>query len=141
MIVRDAADFITETLQSVLPYIDEWVIVDTGSLDNTKQVVQNFFDEVRLKGHLVEQPWIGFAHNRTEAIALCQGHGDYALMIDADDFIVGDLPVKTFDDSLDGYVVNIKRGEFQWLRAQIYNRAKKKNFIRISNNYFYFIFI
>ena len=45
MIVRDAAEFITETLQSVLPYIDEWVIVDTGSVDNTKQVIQSFFDE------------------------------------------------------------------------------------------------
>ena len=57
MIVRDAAEFITETLQSVLPYIDEWVIVDTGSVDNTKQVVQNFFDEARLEGQLVEPPY------------------------------------------------------------------------------------
>ncbi len=115
MIVRDAADFITETLQSVLPYIDEWVIVDTGSLDNTKQVVQNFFDEARLKGHLVERPWIGFAHNRTEAIALCQGHGDYALMIDADDLIQGQLDLSHLDAA--GYCVRFGPHNVYWRPA------------------------
>jgi hypothetical protein len=48
------------------------------------------------------------------------------MMIDADDFIVGTLPVDKFDDNLDGYVVQIKRGEFKWLRAQLFNLAKKK---------------
>ena len=97
MIVRDAAEFVTETLQSVLPYIDEWVIVDTGSVDNTKQVIQNFFDEAQLKGQLVERPWIGFAHNRTEAIALCAGRADYAFMIDADDLVQGQLDLSHLD--------------------------------------------
>ena len=115
MIVRDAADFITETLQSVLPYIDEWVVVDTGSLDNTKQVVQNFFDNAGLNGQLVERPWIGFAHNRTEAIALCQGHGDYALMIDADDLIQGQLDLSHLDAA--GYCVRFGPHYVYWRPA------------------------
>jgi tetratricopeptide (TPR) repeat protein len=48
------------------------------------------------------------------------------MMIDADDFLTGKLPVNMFDDSLDGYVVQIQRGEYRWLRAQIFNLAKKK---------------
>ena len=115
MIVRDAADFISETLQSVLPYIDDWVIVDTGSVDNTKQVIQNFFDEARLEGHLVERPWIGFAHNRTEAIALCAGRADYAFMIDADDLVEGRLDLSHLDAA--GYCVRFGPHNVYWRPA------------------------
>ena len=115
MIVRDAADFISETLQSVLPYVDEWVIVDTGSVDNTKQVIQNFFDEARLEGQLVERPWIGFAHNRTEAIALCSGRADYAFMIDADDLVEGRLDLSHLDAA--GYCVRFGPHNVYWRPA------------------------
>jgi hypothetical protein len=40
--------------------------------------------------------------------------------------LYGKLPVESFDDSLDGYVVKIKRGPFEWYRAQIFNLARKK---------------
>jgi tetratricopeptide (TPR) repeat protein len=46
-------------------------------------------------------------------------------MIDADDFIAGKLPVESFDDSLDGYIVKVVRGSFSWSRAQIFNLGKK----------------
>ena len=32
MIVKNEADFIAQTLQSVKPHIDYWTIVDTGAL-------------------------------------------------------------------------------------------------------------
>lgn len=115
MIVRDAADFIIETLHSVLPYIDEWVIVDTGSVDNTKQVIQSFFDEARLEGQLVERPWIGFAHNRTEAIAICKGRADYAFMIDADDLVQGQLDLSHLDAA--GYCVRFGPHNVYWRPA------------------------
>ena len=125
MIVRDAAEFITETLQSVLPYIDEWVIVDTGSVDNTKQVVQNFFDEARLEGRLVERPWIGFSHNRTEAIALCAGRADYAFMIDADDLIEGNLNLT--DITAPGYRVRFGPHNVYW-RPALFSLEKEWEF-------------
>lgn len=125
MIVRDAADFITETLQSVLPFIDEWVIVDTGSVDNTKQVIQSFFDQAPLEGQIVERPWIGFAHNRTEAIALCSGRGDYAFMIDADDLVEGYLDFANLDAP--GYRVRFGPHNVYW-RPALFSLNKKWEF-------------
>jgi glycosyltransferase involved in cell wall biosynthesis len=125
MIVRDAADFISETLQSVLPYIDEWVVVDTGSLDNTKQVVQNFFVDAKLNGQLVERLWIGFAHNRTEAIALCAGRADYAFMIDADDLIEGNLNLT--DLTAPGYRVRFGPHNVYW-RPALFSLEKEWEF-------------
>ena len=97
MIVRDAALFIEETLASVASFVDHWVVVDTGSVDDTSEVVQRFFGDRSLPGVVHHRPWQGFAHNRTEAIALCKGHGDYALMIDADDVLVGRPPLEHLD--------------------------------------------
>jgi hypothetical protein len=42
-----------------------------------------------IPGQLHERPWRNFGHNRTEALALAQGHGDYIWVIDADDVVVG----------------------------------------------------
>jgi GR25 family glycosyltransferase involved in LPS biosynthesis/glycosyltransferase involved in cell wall biosynthesis len=89
MIVRDAADFITETLQLALPFIDTWMIVDTGSIDDTRSIVQQFFASKGITGTLVERPWISFAHNRTEALQLATGVADFAFMLDADDLVIG----------------------------------------------------
>lgn len=126
MIVKNEAPNIERCLSSVAPFIDYYVICDTGSTDNTKEIIKKFFDEKGIPGEILDHEWSDFGTNRSKALEACLGKTKWAMMIDADDFIEGTLPVDKFDDSLDGYVVNIKRGEFQWLRAQVFNLAKKK---------------
>lgn len=83
MIVRDEAAVIERCLASVLPYIDSWVIVDTGSLDDTPARIQRILAGV--PGELHHRPWINFGHNRGEALELARGKADYLLFIDADE--------------------------------------------------------
>ncbi|HZZ92025.1 MAG TPA: glycosyltransferase [Usitatibacter sp.] len=83
MIVRDEAAVIERCLASVRPFIDAWVIVDTGSKDATPQLVRQALDGV--PGELHERPWRDFGHNRSEALQLARGAGDYLLFIDADE--------------------------------------------------------
>ena len=83
MIVKDEAAVITRCLASVRPFIDHWVIVDTGSTDGTQDIVREFMRDV--PGALHERPWQNFAHNRNEALALAKPEGDYVLFIDADE--------------------------------------------------------
>ncbi|MGH3561401.1 MAG: glycosyltransferase, partial [Mycobacterium sp.] len=89
MIVRNEAHVIREALDSVAPYISWWVIVDTGSDDGTQDVIRNHMAGLGIPGELYEQPWRNFGYNRTEALALARGHGDYIWVIDADDTVVG----------------------------------------------------
>lgn len=85
MIVKNEAPVIERCLASVRPLIDYWIIVDTGSTDGTQEVIRRYLQGT--PGELHERPWVDFAHNRSEALALARPHGDYTLMIDADDVL------------------------------------------------------
>jgi glycosyltransferase involved in cell wall biosynthesis len=89
MIVRNEAHVVTEVLDAVAPYIKTWVIVDTGSTDGTQDLIRTHLARHGVSGELHERPWRNFGHNRTEALALAQGHADYVWVMDADDTIVG----------------------------------------------------
>ncbi|MGH3563806.1 MAG: glycosyltransferase [Mycobacterium sp.] len=89
MIVRNEAHIIREALDSVAPYISSWVIVDTGSNDGTQDLIRNHMAGLGIPGELYERPWHNFGHNRTEALNLAQGRGDYIWVMDADDIVVG----------------------------------------------------
>lgn len=88
MIVKNESAIIERCLDSVLPLIDAWVIVDTGSTDGTQDIIRKKL--AHLPGELHERPWVNFGHNRSEAAALAQDRPDkavYLLFFDADDLL------------------------------------------------------
>lgn len=100
MIVRNEAGIIRETLDNIAPYISCWVIVDTGSDDGTQNVIRDHMARHGIPGALHQRPWRNFGHNRSEALALAQGHGDYIWVLDADDKVVGNLDFGQLGDDL-----------------------------------------
>lgn len=82
MMVRDEVRIIERCLQSVLPYIDSWVVVDTGSVDGTPEVVSDLL--AGLPGQLAYRPWRDFGANRTEMMRMARGAADHLLLLDAD---------------------------------------------------------
>ena len=83
MIVRNEAHVIERCLRSVLPFIDRWVVVDTGSEDGTQDLVRTALASI--PGTLHERIWKNFAHNRNEALTLASSVADYVFFIDADE--------------------------------------------------------
>lgn len=96
MIVKNEAAVIARCIESVRPLIGAWAIVDTGSSDGTQARVRELLAD--LPGSLQERPWVDFATNRNQALDLARGHGDYALIIDADEVLAVDasapMPVR-----------------------------------------------
>ena len=86
MIVKDEAHVIRRCLDSVRPFIDRWVIVDTGSTDGTQEIIRQHLGDI--PGKLFERPWKNFAHNRSEAFELAKAEADYLFFIDADELFM-----------------------------------------------------
>src|SRR5262249_53926625 len=121
MIVKNEATVIARCLASVRPIIDYWVIVDTGSTDGTQDAIRTSMAD--LPGELHERPWRDFAHNRTEALELAQPHGEYALIIDADDVLEFEPNFEMPALQADSYMLRIADTAISYSRPQIVRAA------------------
>jgi glycosyltransferase involved in cell wall biosynthesis len=78
MIVKNEEAFLRKCLESVKPYVDEIVIVDTGSTDATVSIAREFTEKVYI------HPWEGsFSKARNQALAYVTG--DWVFQIDGDE--------------------------------------------------------
>ena len=85
MIVKNESKVIRRMLQSVHTLIDEYCICDTGSTDNTKEIIETYFQEKGIPGKVIEEPFRDFGYNRTYALDACREMNvDYILLMDAD---------------------------------------------------------
>jgi len=127
MIVKNEAHIITGTLEHLLKYFtfDYWVISDTGSTDNTKELILDFFKKHKIPGELVEHPWEDFGTNRTKAFECAYNKTDYAFVWDADDEVSGDfkMPENLTHDSYKFIFGNYDG--FRYSRHQLFNNRKR----------------
>lgn len=82
MIVKNEESNIKKCLESVQKVVDEIIIVDTGSTDNTIEIIKKFPD-VKLF-HFVWDNDFSKARN----YSLEKANGDYCLVLDADEFMI-----------------------------------------------------
>lgn len=114
MIVRNESAVIERCLRSVRPFIDSWAIADTGSNDGTQDLIRCKLSD--LPGELIERPWVDFAHNRNEALELAARHGDYALVIDADEILIADAGFSWPMLDAPGYLLEFQFGSTRYRR-------------------------
>ncbi len=96
MIVKNESKIIKRLFDSVISIIDSYCICDTGSTDNTVEIIEEYFKEKGIPGKVVKEPFKNFCHNRTFALQSCVGMSDYVLLLDADMV----LEVKNFSKSI-----------------------------------------
>lgn len=85
MIVRDDSQVVQECIASVSSFIDYWVVVDTGSEDDTPQLISRLLSDI--PGELHHREWVNFGENRTQAVELAKGKSDFVLFMDADNVL------------------------------------------------------
>ena len=119
MIVKNEKLNIKQTLEAVKPIIDYWIIIDTGSTDNTMKIIKQTMEGI--PGELIQRPWINFGYNRSEVAILTKNKADYSLMLDADFTIIlnGFKKENLIDDK---YAILIK-----WVGTGFYNHLLFSN--------------
>ena len=87
MIVRDSAQTLPACLESIRPWVDEMIIVDTGSVDETPRIVESF------GGKLFHFPWCDdFSAARNESLR--HASGEWVFWMDSDDTIPPDCEAR-----------------------------------------------
>lgn len=132
MIVKNEVAVLPRLFRSLKDYIDYYVIVDTGSTDDTIALIGREMKAYGIEGEVHERPWVNFGVNRQQALelAVAAGKADWLLFIDADEELgVGDPkfyeklePGVSYDiEKHHGgvryavpHLVNVKASRFRW---------------------------
>jgi hypothetical protein len=118
MIVKNESAIITRLFDSIISIIDTYCICDTGSTDNTVEIIEKYFNDRGIKGKIVKEPFKNFEYNRTFSIQQCTGLSDYILLLDAD----MTLTINNFNkDDLDADIYSIIQGtaDFYYYNVRI----------------------
>ena len=95
MIVKDESHVIQQTLKNLHDFIhfNYYVICDTGSSDNTKEIIREFYESKNIKGEIFDCEWKDFGFNRTQALEKAYNKSDYLFIFDADDKLHGNFKI------------------------------------------------
>jgi tetratricopeptide (TPR) repeat protein len=136
MIVKNESKIITRLFDSVLPVIDSYCICDTGSTDNTKEVIREYFEKHGIPGKIVEEPFVNFAHNRNFALQSCFGMSDYVLLLDADMiFEVSPKFDKAMLKSHDAFLILQGSDDFYYNNMRIVKNNLSYLYIGVTHEY------
>ena len=87
MIVKNESRIICRLLDSVRDIIDYYCICDTGSTDNTVELIEEYGRKHNLPGKVVHEP-ANFEYNRSYALRQCDDlDADFVLLLDEYDFL------------------------------------------------------
>jgi tetratricopeptide (TPR) repeat protein len=137
MIVKNEGKIIERCLNSAIDVIDEYCIVDTGSEDNTVDLINTFFKSKNIPGTVHNREWKNFGHNRTESIDLARkSKCEWILTLDADMLLVNE----GFDkSSLDGlhthYELFQKNNSIKYTNIRMMNSKYKWKSVGVTHEY------
>ncbi|QDU10762.1 glycosyltransferase [Gimesia aquarii] len=114
MIVRDNEDTIGPCLESIQPWVDEMIVVDTGSVDRTPEICREY------GARMFEFPWCDdFSAARNESIKYAQGK--WIFWMDSDDTITAEcgkklkaLAAQSHPDRTLGYIMQVHCPGPEW---------------------------
>lgn len=141
LIVKDSGEKIVKALESWIPIIDHWTILDTGSTDGTQDRIRKTLSTI--PGTLYEEPFsnfffdcfgnemsqkqitdlfgtlpFDFAKARNRSLELCKKNCDYIVTIDDTYIIKNPLMLKqkltkAIDKNYNAFLINVENNSIQ----------------------------
>lgn len=103
VIACNEADRIKRCLESLSGWVDQLIVLDSGSTDGTVEIAEAYADEV------IKTDWPGFGAQRNRALGYCEH--DWVLNIDADEVVTPELKSEIIEilskPSLDATLIKV----------------------------------
>lgn len=132
VMVKNGGDQFEQMLTDNLPLIDRWTIMDTGSTDNTKDIIHRVLVGKK-KGELIEMPFENFRENRNALLDTAGSVCKYTLMLDDTYVVTGDL--RHFlnevrgDQFSDSFSIFIKSDDMEYGSNRILKTYRKLRYL------------
>ena len=127
MIIKNGGESLAEVIRSNLDYFDEYTILDTGSTDDTVNILKN---ELRgKKGKIYEEPFINFRDSRNRCLDLAGTSCKFIIMLD-DTYMLKEnlrqfLQTVRGDQFSDSFSLYIKSDDVEYGSNRIIKSATK----------------
>ncbi len=152
MMVYNNEETIVDCLDSVIPYIDHWIIVDNqgGSTDETANLVKTIMSGTGIPGQLLEYDAPFHSGNkRTFAVQAAFEKAEYLLIMDADNTLEvvdidprvtliktsNDFPSPFCDLDEDAYLITKKMGNIAYPVLSLLNGYKEWKYTGVIHEY------
>lgn len=137
LIVKNESTIIEGCLDRLLPFIDYYVICDTGSTDDTTKRIRDFSSRHGLDGEIHHLPFVNFETTRNQALNLCRSSAaefDYILLVDADmELFVENLG---FRDQLTEPAYSIRQTDtISYYNTRLIRRDCSAKYIGVTHEY------
>lgn len=121
MIVKNAETVLSDTLKTVLPFVKECTILDTGSTDSTINIIKSF-NTIRL----FEEKFVDFSTSRNRAIELSTQKCDYTLVLD-DSFNIlhPEMLCKIIKSNKDMYYISVNTVHDHYYSNRLFRTSKQ----------------
>lgn len=135
MIVKNESAIIDRCLTAALPFIDTWCILDTGSTDGTPALIGNFFMAHAVPGRMEYGEFKNFAQARNDALnaARTVDGWDYALLIDADMVVTGELTKSAL--TAPAYSLKQHNGSLDYSNTRLVRRDAPAMYLGVTHEY------
>lgn len=144
MIVRNEEKIIERCLNSVQHIVDCISICDTGSTDNTVQIVEQYMQKKGIPGRVFQHEWQNFGHNRTLSVNAAQQMLEtigfsltdtYLLLLDAD--MILEIDSRFLKDALkdDAYKLCQKNHSLSYYNTRLIRASLPWKCVGVTHEY------
>lgn len=142
-IMKNESQVIERMLNSIKPIVDGIVLVDTGSTDNSIEIVNKWGKDNGIETHVIERPFDNFQDSRNASIKGAKdiflnrndGHTYYGFWLDADEVIELDNSFNKQSLNKDLYMFNTYIANSKYTRNELYRLDKPFKFYGVVHEF------
>lgn len=141
LMVKDEAPVMEATLKPFLEAgLDSYLILDTGSTDNTVAITRKLFEDYKVKnGYIIEKPFVDFATSRNYALECTEKKfpdAAFMLMLDAEWYMhnVKDLIKfckENINNSIKSFLIPIRDEHINFLMQRLFKIQSHIRFVGV----------
>jgi len=132
IMVKNGGEQFEQMLQKNMHLIDKWTILDTGSTDNTIEIIERTLIGKK-RGNLYQEPFINFRDSRNRLLELAGESCKYIVMLDDTYVIQGDfrgfLNEVRGDQMADSFSIFIKSDDIEYCSNRVFRSDRQLKYL------------